>query len=233
VQQLTEYDDLLRKAREEDKQSRFRAKELIPAMYNALCKENSNISAADAGDRIKRDCIQMWDKSIILDSLPDEAKDKEELKTFDITISDITEQFLKIITNQINNWNTRKDEVRAYVEFLNSISFFPMKFSRKEFQIDIGEIGTTKKIRLHSYMCFSVWNLHSNRVEHEGPVNVEQILDYLYEPEKIFENAIAVLTELAGAHKEKIAKLKFALRLVKASLFDDDEQEEGGVEYKD
>jgi hypothetical protein len=199
-------------------------------MYEALRKENSNISAADACDRIKRDCIQMWDKSIILDSLPDEAKDKEELKTFDITISDITEQFLKIITNQINNWNTRKDEVRAYVEFLNGISFFPMKFSRKEFQIDIGEIGTTKKIRLHSYMCFSVWDLHSNRIEYKGPVNVGQILHYLYGPTKILENVIAVLTELAGAKKEKIAKLNFVLRLVKA-LFDD-EQEKGGVEYK-
>ena len=109
---MSEYDDLLRKAREEDERFRFRAKEIIPAMYIALRKENSNISAADARDRIKRDCIQMWDKSIIFDSLPDEAKDKEKPKPIDITISDITEQFLKIIiTYQINNWNTRKDVV--------------------------------------------------------------------------------------------------------------------------
>jgi len=56
---LSEYDNLLRKAREEEEQSRFRAKELIPAMYKALRKENLNISAAEARDRIQIDCIEM------------------------------------------------------------------------------------------------------------------------------------------------------------------------------
>jgi hypothetical protein len=225
---LSEYDDLLRKAREEEERFRFRAKELIPAMYRALRKENSNISAADARDRIKRDRIEMWNKEIISDSLPEEAKDQEKPKPIDITISDITEQFLKIISNQTNNWNTRKDEVRAYEEFLNSILFFSMKYSEKEFRIDIGEIGTIKKIWLHSNMWISVWNVNYP-YEAEPDVHVERVLDYLYGPMKILENAIAVLTELAGENKEKIAELKVAQRLIKALS---DEQEGGGVEYK-
>jgi len=121
---LSEYDDLLRKAREAEEQFRFIAKEIIPRMYMALRKENSNISASDARGRILIDCIERWSKSTIFDSLPDEAKDKEKPKPIDITISEITEQFLKIITYQINKWDTRIDEVRAYEELLNNVLFF-------------------------------------------------------------------------------------------------------------
>ena len=67
------------------------------------------------------DCIERWSKSTILDSLPDEAKVKEKPKPIDISIPEITEQFLKIITHQINNWNTRIDKVRAYEELLNNV----------------------------------------------------------------------------------------------------------------
>jgi hypothetical protein len=78
-------------------------------------------------------------------------------------------------------------------------------------------------------MWISVWDVNdANKVE--PAVSVEAVLDYLYEPMKILENVIAVLTELAGANKEKIAELKVAQRVVKA-LSDDDEQE-GEVEYK-
>jgi hypothetical protein len=226
---MSEYDDLIQKAREAEEQFRFRVKELIPAMYKALCKENSNISAADARDRIQIDCTGMYiGKSIIIDSLPEEAKDREKPKSSNITISEIIEQFLNIIRDQTYKWNTRKDEVRAYEEFLNSILFFSMKYSGREFQIDIGEIGMIKKIRLHSNMWISVWDVNdANKVEPD--VSVEAVLDYLYEPMKILENAIVVLTELAGANKEKIAELKVAQRLIKALS---DEQEGGGVEYK-
>jgi hypothetical protein len=226
---LSEYDDLLRKAREAEEQFRFIAKEIIPRMYVALRKENSNISASDARDRIIIDCIERWSKSTILDSLPDEAKDKEKPKPIDITISEITEQFLKIITYQINKWDTRIDEVRAYEELLNNVLFFLMKYSKTEFQIDVGEVEGLKKIRLHSNMWLSVWDVnYPNRVEPD--VRVEQVLDYLYEPMKILENVIAVLTELAGANKEKIAELKVAQRIIKA--LSDDEQVGGGIEYK-
>jgi hypothetical protein len=67
---MSEYDDLLRKAREAEEQFRFTAKKIIPRMYVALRKENSNISPSDARDRILIDCIERWSKSIILDSLP-------------------------------------------------------------------------------------------------------------------------------------------------------------------
>lgn len=225
---MSEYDDLLRKAREAEEQFRFIAKEIIPAMYTALRKENSNISASDARDRILIDCIEMLSKSTILDFLPDEAKDKEKPKPINITISEITEQFLKIITYQINKWDTRIDKVRAYEELLNSILFFLMKYSETEFQIEVGEILRLKKIRLHSNMWLSLWDVnYPNKVEPD--VSVEAVLDYLYEPMKILENAIAVLTELAGANKEKIAELKVAQRLIKALS---NPEEEGEVEYK-
>jgi hypothetical protein len=226
---LSEYDDLLQKVREAEEQYRFRVKELIPAMYKALREENSNISAADARDRIQIDCTGMCiGKSTIIDSLPEEAKDQEKPKSSNITISEIIEQFLNIIRDLIYKWNTRKDEVRAYGEFLNSILSFSMKFSGKEFRIDIGEIGMIKKIWLHSNMWISVWNVNYP-YEAEPDVRVEQVSDYLYGPMKILENAIVVLTELAGANKEKIAELKVAQRLIKALS---DEQEGGGVEYK-
>ena len=226
---MSEYDDLLRKAREAEEQFRFIAKEIIPRMYMALRKENSNISASDARDRILIDCIEMWwSKSTILDSLPDEAKDKEKPKPIDITISEITEQFLKIITYRINKWDTRIDEVRAYEELLNNVLFFLMKYSKTEFQIDVGEVVGLKKIRLHSNMWLSLWDVNdTNKVEPD--VSVEAVLDYLYEPMKILENAIAVLTKLAEANKEKIAELKVAQRLIKALS---DAEEERGVEYK-
>jgi hypothetical protein len=225
---LSEYDDLLRKAREAEEQFRFIAKEIIPSMYVALRKENCNISASDARDRILIDCIERWSKSTILDSLPDEAKDKEKPKPIDITISEITDQFLKIITYQINKWDTRIDQVRAYEELLNNVLFFLMKYSKTEFQIDVGEVVGLKKLRLHSNMWLSEWDVNdANKVEPDVPV--ERVLDYLYGPMKILENAIAVLTELAGANKEKIAELKVAQRLIKA--LSDDEQE-GEVEYK-
>jgi hypothetical protein len=85
-----------------------------------------------------------------------------------------------------------------------------------------------KKIRLHSNMWLSVWDVNdANKVEHD--VSVEAVLDYLYEPMKILENVIVVITELAGANKEKIAELKLAQRLVK-SLSDAEEEQE--VKYK-
>ena len=226
---MSEYDDLLQKVRGAEEQFRFRVKELIPIMYTALRRENSNISASDARDRILIDCIDMCSKSTILDSLPEEAKDKEKPKPINITISEITEQFLKIIRYQINKWDTRIDEVRAYEELLNNVLFFLMKYSKTEFLIDVGDVVGLKKIRLHSNMGLSLWDVNdTNKVEPD--VSVEAVLDYLYEPMKILENVIAVLTELAGANKEKIAELKVAQRVVKA-LSDDDEKEQG-VEYK-
>jgi hypothetical protein len=103
-----------------------------------------------------------------------------------------------------------------------------MKYSKTEFRIDVGEVLGLKKIRLHSNMWLSLWDLnYPNKVEPD--VSVEAVLDYLYEPMKILENAIAVLTELADANKEKIAELKVAQRLIKALS---NAEEEGEVEYK-
>jgi hypothetical protein len=50
-------------------------------MYEALRRENPNISPEDARDRIEKDCFGIWAKSTILDALPDEAKNREKQKT--------------------------------------------------------------------------------------------------------------------------------------------------------
>jgi hypothetical protein len=77
---LSEYDELLEKARKAGEQFRSTAKEFIPKMYKALCNENSNISPEDARDRIEKDCVGIWVKRTILDALPDEAKNREKQK---------------------------------------------------------------------------------------------------------------------------------------------------------
>jgi hypothetical protein len=77
---LSEYDDILEKAREAAEQFRSTAKEFIPKMYKALRNENHNISPEDARDRIEKDCVGIWVKRTILDALPDEAKNREKQK---------------------------------------------------------------------------------------------------------------------------------------------------------
>jgi DNA repair exonuclease SbcCD ATPase subunit len=77
---LSEYDELLEKARKAGEQFRSTAKEFIPKMYKALRNENRNISPEDARDRIEKDCVGIWVKRTILDALPDEAKNQEKQK---------------------------------------------------------------------------------------------------------------------------------------------------------
>jgi hypothetical protein len=77
---MSEYDDILEKAREAGEQFKSRAKEFIQKMYHALRSENSNISAEDARDRIEKDCFGIWSRRTILDALPDEAKNPEKQK---------------------------------------------------------------------------------------------------------------------------------------------------------
>src|SRR5688500_12148381 len=49
-------------------------------MYDALRRENPNISPEDARDRIEKDCVGIWSKSTILHALPHEAKNREKQK---------------------------------------------------------------------------------------------------------------------------------------------------------
>jgi hypothetical protein len=78
---LTKYDDLLLEVKLKAKAYRSTAKVFIPKMYNALRKEDPNITPQDARDRIEKDCRGIvWEKRTILDALPDEAKDPEKQK---------------------------------------------------------------------------------------------------------------------------------------------------------
>lgn len=77
---MSEYDDILEKARQAAERFKSTAKEFIPKMYQALRNENPNISPEDARDRIEKDCVRIWVKRTILDALPDEAKNQEKQK---------------------------------------------------------------------------------------------------------------------------------------------------------
>jgi hypothetical protein len=77
---MTSYDILLDEARTKAATFRATAKEYIPRMYDALRSEDHDMSPEDARDRIQKDCINIWSRRTILDSLPDEAKDPEKQK---------------------------------------------------------------------------------------------------------------------------------------------------------
>ena len=78
---MGKYDDLLEEAKSKAAAYISTAKAYIPMMYNALIKENQNISPEDARDRIEKDCVGIWSKRTILDALPDEAKNREKQKS--------------------------------------------------------------------------------------------------------------------------------------------------------
>lgn len=78
---MRKYDDLLEEAKSKAAAYISTAKLYIPKMYNALMKENKNISPEDARDRIEKDCVGMWSKRTILDALPDETKNREKQKS--------------------------------------------------------------------------------------------------------------------------------------------------------
>ncbi len=77
---MSEYDNILEKARETAERFKSTAKEFIPKMYQALRRENPNISPEDARDRIEKDCVEIWSRRTILDALHDEAKNQEKQK---------------------------------------------------------------------------------------------------------------------------------------------------------
>src|ERR671911_2604376 len=63
------YDELLRFARGS-------AKVMIPKMCTALKRENPHYSNYDIREIVTKDCISIWQKTTIVDALPDEYKDK-------------------------------------------------------------------------------------------------------------------------------------------------------------
>jgi hypothetical protein len=63
------YDELLRFARGS-------AKAMIPKMCAALKRENPHYSNYDIREIVTKDCISIWQKTTIVDALPDEYKDK-------------------------------------------------------------------------------------------------------------------------------------------------------------
>jgi post-segregation antitoxin (ccd killing protein) len=146
----------------------------------------------------------------------------EKAKAAGINISAITEQLLKAITYQPNEGNTRNDVVRAYESLLEKAGSLMAEYDGLDPEITVGKVGS-RMVFLHSRYGLMFWDDHTKNMI-ENPSSVDSVLELLYDPMKILEKLIVCLTELAEENKEKLAELKFALRLVKA--LSDDEGED-------
>jgi hypothetical protein len=146
----------------------------------------------------------------------------EKAKAAGINISAITEQMLTAHTYEPNDGNTRDDVVRAYQAIFDVIKSRLSKYDSFDLQITVGE-EKSRKVFLHSGYGLLLWDDHGKEMADADP-SVDSILDILYKPTKILEEFIVSITGLAEENKEKLAELKFALRLVKA--LSDDEGED-------
>jgi Post-segregation antitoxin CcdA len=145
----------------------------------------------------------------------------EKAKAAGINISAITENVLKAITYQPNEGNTRGDVVRAYEAMFEEARSLMLKHGHGEIQITVGKVES-EIVFLHSTYRLLLWDDHTKTMI-EDPAPVDRVLWHLYDPMKILEELIVCLTELAEENKQKIAELKFALRLVKALSNDEGE----------
>jgi post-segregation antitoxin (ccd killing protein) len=157
----------------------------------------------------------------------------QRAKAAGINVSAVTEYLLNAITHKSNdNGNTRDDLVRVYeVLFSNAWSLLAKYDHMGGYDIDVGEYGYDVEKRLKKVICFDTlmglsicYEDHGNPIEADIPV--DRVLNVLYEPIKIIENIIISLTYAAETNKEKLAELKSALQLVKASS-DEGQEEEG------
>ena len=139
----------------------------------------------------------------------------ERAKVAGINISAITEQVLKAKT--YNDESTRDDVVRAYQTLFEMAQSLMSKYGGLDFQICVGE-KELRKVLLDSEYGLLLVNDHDMIDDNSS---VDRVLELLYDPLKILENLIVSLTRRAEENKEKLAELKFALRLVKA-LSDDE-----------
>ena len=59
-------------------QARGSAKHWIPRLCEALKKENPEMIVDDIRERVKKDCISIWQRDTITDALPFEYKNKRK-----------------------------------------------------------------------------------------------------------------------------------------------------------
>jgi hypothetical protein len=70
----SKYDQIL-------EQARGSAKHWIPKLCQALREENSEMSNEDIRERVTRDCLSIWQRTTINNTLPEEFKNKERSQT--------------------------------------------------------------------------------------------------------------------------------------------------------
>ena len=145
----------------------------------------------------------------------------EKAKAAGINISAMTENVLRTITYQRNEGNTLADVVRAYQALFEIAQSKMSEYNGYELQICVGE-DDSRKVYLDGGYGLLFWD-HKNNIHDQ--TSVADVLHILYDATKILENLFVALTELAEENKEKISKLKFALRLVKALSDDEGELE--------
>ena len=102
------------------------------------------------------------------------------------------------------------------------------------YDIDVYEYGYREEKRLKKIICFGTlmrvsicYEDHCNLIESD--IQVDGVLEVLYEPMKIIENIIISLTYAARTNKEKLADLELALGLVKTSFEEEEEEEDSQI----
>lgn len=149
----------------------------------------------------------------------------ERARAAGINISELTEKLLTAVTMQPSG-STRDDVESAFTKLFDVMQETIKKYG---VWVKVGEIrsystpAAKEPILVDEVYLDGDWIIASHDVEYQGEAYLEprqttvaETLDYLYEPNHILQNMIEELTKAAEKNKEKLSKLEFALKLVKA-----------------
>jgi hypothetical protein len=161
----------------------------------------------------------------------------EKAKAAGINISAITENLLKTMTYEPtndDNGNTRHDVARAYEALFREAWLLLSKYEQiGSYDVDVGvwqydwEKDAKTVICFNSHMGLAICYDVPGRPIKEPDISVDKVLEAIseYGLEKILENLIVALTKAAESNKWAITELKFAMRIVKALSYNEEEGE--------
>ncbi len=99
----------------------------------------------------------------------------EKAKAAGVNISVQAERWLKVLTYLPTDGNSRDDVVRAYEAIFENMRSLMSKYDKWDFQITVGEVGSTR-VFLHSGYGLFVWNDHD-----KNTINAKPSVDYVLE----------------------------------------------------
>jgi hypothetical protein len=145
----------------------------------------------------------------------------QRAKVAGINISEITEKLLNAVTLTPSG-NSYDDVEEAYMAFYESVKNILRKYNA---EITVLNYGRINSILLNGDGFYK--EIYDDPNEEYSPVREPiqitwQIIHLLDNPIELLDKIIEALIEAAERNKEKIAKLQFALKLVKA-LSEDEE----------